>query len=302
MIEFKCSKEMLAVEKFDSKILSSCYINFLFGAGVNGDAFPQAMLFTETLEFMKNKVKKDDCDKPFEELFNLLQEEDKKEARKLFIKEFKSKHSNIDFDNQSIKNIKEMIRITYRLVYESENRKEAMNQINIFTTNYDFIVEDSAKDLGYLCNYVSASNLQSHDRFFNIVGRDFSLKREVPTFFISKIHGDISDPVLPGVDKYDSILTTNKFEIVFKMKEKLSRDNSILFVIGYSGRDGHINRILKDCVDSGLTIYWFKYKKEDIVPKEIEGGITILENKDGDDTTALFTRKMRELWDESLEK
>ena len=49
------------------------------------------------------------------------------------------------------------------------------------------------------------------------------------------------------------------------MKEKLSRENSVLIVIGYSGNDEHINKILKDCISSGLTIYWFKFKKASVL-------------------------------------
>ena len=40
--------------KFDSKILSSSHINFLFGAGVNGTAFPQIYKFSKSLELLKH--------------------------------------------------------------------------------------------------------------------------------------------------------------------------------------------------------------------------------------------------------
>lgn len=288
--------------KFDSKILSSCYINFLFGAGVNGKAFPQVELFTDTKKFLQEKVPTDSKNESLENMFNLLNGVEQKHSRELFINEFKSKEKTIDYSSDSIKHIKDLLRETYKLVYNSENRIEAMNQINIFTVNYDFIIENCLKELGYLNNYVSASNLISNDKFFNVVGRDYSLKRDIPTFLVSKIHGDIGNPILPGADKYDSVLMPNKFEIVFKMKEKLMRDNSILFVIGYSGRDDHINRILKDCVNAGLTVFWFKYCKEDIVPIEIAEQVTKIENDDKSDTTALYARLMKELWVESSEK
>lgn len=302
----KGDRKGTGMDKFDRNKLSSCYINFLFGAGVNGAAFPQVENFKKAMDFMKT-AKPDLENEAFEKMIDKLEKEDRAEARRLFIEEFKEKEKQIDWDCQSIKNIKNMFRVTYRLIYESENRKEAMNQVNIFTANYDFIVEDSIKELGYLCNYVSASNVENNDKFFNIVGRDYSLKREVPTFLVSKIHGDISDPVLPGSDKFDSVLRVNKFEIFFKMKEKLSRYNSILFVIGYSGRDEHINRILKDCVEAGLTVYWFKYKEEDIIPNSIENKVVSIENeKTGDermDTTELFAKRIyKDLWEESLEK
>lgn len=287
--------------QFDSKILSSCYINFLFGAGVNGQAFPQLAKFEKTYLFMKKKHKDFD-NKSFEELFDTLNKKDRERAREIFIDEFKNKHNLIDWNNESIKNLEELLSLTYKLVYEAENRIDAMNQINIFTANYDFIVEELLKKLGYLSNYVSASNLVSNDKFFNIVGHDYSLKRKVPTFLVSKIHGDISNPVLPGNDKYDAILTPNKFEIMFKMKEKLSRFNSILFVIGYSGRDEHINRILKDCVQSGLTIYWFKYSEKDYVPEELKTKTIIIDNEDKIDTTKVFSKELSLLWEKSLVK
>lgn len=36
-------------KKFDRNVLSSVHINFLFGAGVNGNAFPQLKSFNNTL-------------------------------------------------------------------------------------------------------------------------------------------------------------------------------------------------------------------------------------------------------------
>ena len=43
---------MKNITKFDSKILSSCHINFLFGAGVNGLAFPQLDSFEKTVSLL----------------------------------------------------------------------------------------------------------------------------------------------------------------------------------------------------------------------------------------------------------
>lgn len=283
--------------KFDAKILSSGYINFLFGAGVNGSAFPTLSGFEKTNNYIKSKIGAFEA-KPFEELLKLLPNDEKIKALKVFTDEFKEKVDALDLSNKSINNIEELMKTVYRLVYESENRKKGMKQINIFTLNYDLIVEMVLGSLGFLCNYVSASNLSSKDKLFDIIGHDYTLNREIPTFFVSKIHGDISDPVLPGSDKYDSILAANKFEIVFKMKEKLLRYNSILFVIGYSGMDEHINRILKDCVDANLTIYWFKYNEHDYVPESIANNIFVIDNYDGGDTTLLCNKMIKELWAE----
>lgn len=286
------------MEKFDRKIMSSCYINLFFGAGVNGSSFPQLAKFSKTLQFMGSKMSKNG-NKSFEEMFGFLNEENKKIARDVFKEEFAEFVSRIDDKNNSIVNLKELFKAIYKLVSISENRIDAMKQINIYTVNYDFITENAIKNLGYLCNYVSASNLKIHDNFFNIVGHDYLMNKKIPTFLVSKIHGDITNPVLPGIDKYNSVLAPNKFEIVFKMKEKLSRDNSILIVIGYSGKDEHINRIFKDCVESGLTIYWFKYMKDDYIPEDIKNKVLAIENEEnGDDTTLLCSKMINALWEE----
>lgn len=283
------------MESFDSKVLSSCHINFLFGAGVNGSSFPQLNGFSKTLAFLnKNLGEKNEFS--FEEKINMLPQNLKNDAKNIFVDEFKEKASLIDFNNQSITNLKYLISSIYKIVDKSENRITAMKQVNIFTVNYDFIVEEAIQKLGFLCNYVSASNLESNDRFFNIVGYDLALKQNIPTFLVSKIHGDINNPILPGNDKYDSVLEANKFEIVFKMKEKLMRFNSVLIVIGYSGNDEHLNRILKDCVDSGLVVFWFKFKQGDLVPEDIKEKIEIIENKDGIDTTLLCANMLDKVW------
>ena len=77
---------------------------------------------------------------------------------------------------------------------------------------------------------------------------------------------DVVGSLTKCIDKqyYDVRVMIPKYSCMSdKMKEKLSRENSVLIVIGYSGNDEHINKILKDCISSGLTIYWFKFKKED---------------------------------------
>lgn len=285
------------MDSFDPKTISSCHINFLFGAGVNGSSFPQLRGFKKTLAFLDENAKDRETNS-FEKKLDSLPNELKQKAKDLFVKEFKDKEKSIDFKSKSIANIRHLINSIYVTVDKSENRINAMKQINIFTTNYDFIVEETIRNEGFLCNHVSATNLKNNERFFNIVGYDLALKKNVPTFLVSKIHGEIDNPILPGNDKYDAILEANKFEIVFKMKEKLMRFNSILFVIGYAGNDEHLNRILKDCVGSGLVVYWFKYSESDFVPPDLKDKIEIIENPNNDDTTLLCADWLDKLWEE----
>lgn len=272
--------------EFDSKTISSCHLNFLFGAGINGGAFPQLNNFDETLKAIKKQLHSVD-DVGFEELFNRLNKNQKERVKNIFIKEFRKKHNDIDFNCDSILNLQSLFTTINEIVDKSENRNHSMKQVNIFTANYDTIVETILKRLGYLYNSVSASNFESHCRYFNMVGYDYLYRKYIPTYFVSKIHGDIDNPILPGLEKYENALEANKFEILFKMKEKLLRPYSILFVIGYSGHDDHINRIINDCIKGGLTVYWFKYTDSDIVPADFTNEVTIIENEKRIDTSKL---------------
>lgn len=279
--------------EFDSKIISSCHINFLFGAGVNGGAFPQLDNFKETIGAIKGYIG-GYPNLSFEDAFDKLDDKQKDEVSKLFIKEFNEHLDKLNINHESVTNLQNLLAKINEIVDKSENRNHSMKQINIFTANYDDIVERLLKKLGYLYNSISATNFENHNQFFNMVGYDFIYRKFIPTFFVSKIHGDINDPILPGLNKYDKALEANKFEILFKMKEKLLRPYSLLFVIGYSGRDEHINKILNDCVKGGLTIYWFKYSESDIVPDSFKNDVIIFNNDEHIDTTLLLTNKLRE--------
>ena len=250
----------------DRNLISSSHINFLFGAGVNGKAFPQLSGFTETLNYMKILTKSENIT-GFEDTINLLDEKSRKEVYKKFSKEFKKYEKKINYKEQSLINLKDMLQEIYRIVEKTENRQKDMKQINIYTLNYDSIVENILNSQGYLNNSVSASNLGENIKFLDLVAYDYSTYKYVPTFMISKLHGDINKAIYPGVDKYSTSLASEYFEINYRMKEQLCKYNSVLFVIGYSCNDEHINKILLDCTKHGLIIYWFKFSKDDKVLK-----------------------------------
>ena len=69
--------------------------------------------------------------------------------------------------------------------------------MNIYTLNYDMIIENVLENLGYLCNSISSSNIKNHDKFFYMVGYNFLFNKFVPTYLVSKLHGDINNPILP---------------------------------------------------------------------------------------------------------
>lgn len=201
--------------------------------------------------------------------------------------------------DKSLINLEKMLRKTYLLVNESQNRNPSMKQINIFTLNYDQIVEKTLSGLGYFFSEISASNTTTRAMLLDVIGYNFNVKKYVPTFMVSKLHGDIDNPIIPGKSKYQEMLNEDYFEIAFNMKEKLCRQNSILIVIGYSGRDEHINKILKDCLNAGLTIYWYKFAQMDIVPFEENNQIIVRQQEDysnPQDTTANGYRDMEQVF------
>lgn len=292
---------------FDINVLSSSHINFLFGAGVNGKAFPQLKSFTDTLS--KIEELGGNIESGLESgIDSLGSSAHKKIVKDVFIKEFMEADAKMNEKfgkDMSLINLEKMLRKTYLLVNESQNRNPSMKQINIFTLNYDQIVEKTLSGLGYFFSEISASNTTTRAMLLDVIGYNFNVKKYVPTFMVSKLHGDIDNPIIPGKSKYQEMLNEDYFEIAFNMKEKLCRQNSILIVIGYSGRDEHINKILKDCLNAGLTIYWYKFAQMDIVPFEENNQIIVRQQEDysnPQDTTANCYRDMEQVWEKKLEE
>jgi hypothetical protein len=292
---------------FDINVLSSSHINFLLGAGVNGKAFPQLKSFTDTLS--KIEELGGNIENGLESgIDSLSSSAHKKIVKDVFIKEFMEADAKMNEKfgkDMSLINLEKMLRKTYLLVNESQNRNPSMKQINIFTLNYDQIVEKTLSGLGYFFSEISASNTTTRAMLLDVIGYNFNVKKYVPTFMVSKLHGDIDNPIIPGKSKYQEMLNEDYFEIAFNMKEKLCRQNSILIVIGYSGRDEHINKILKDCLNAGLTIYWYKFAQMDIVPFEENNQIIVRQQEDysnPQDTTANCYRDMEQVWEKKLEE
>ena len=292
---------------FDINVLSSSHINFLFGAGVNGKAFPQLKSFTDTLS--KIEELGGNIENGLESgIDSLDSNEHKKIVKDVFIKEFMEADAKMNEKfgkDMSLVNLEKMLRKTYLLVNESQNRNPSMKQINIFTLNYDQIVEKTLSSLGYFFSEISASNTTTRAMLLDVIGYNFNVKKYVPTFMVSKLHGDIDNPIIPGKSKYQEMLNEDYFEIAFNMKEKLCRQNSMLIVIGYSGRDEHINKILKDCLNAGLTIYCYKFAQMDIVPFEENNQIIVRQQEDysnPQDATANCYRDMEQVWEKKLEE
>lgn len=287
----------------DKNIMSSTHISFLFGAGVNGGALPQLQAFTDTLSEVED-LGGDISDGLEHGIDGIESEEDRERVKEVFIGEFKKFHDaalkpKAFRHSKSIRNLKSLIKKTYLLVNETQNRNPSMKQVNIYTLNYDIIVETVLSKFGYLYNAISASNNSTKAGLMDVIGFNYNVNKFIPTFMVSKLHGDIDKPIIPGKSKYTDILKEDYFEVVFNMKEQLCRPNSILIVIGYSGKDNHINKILEDCLNAGLTIYWYKYSEDDEIPFENRANVIIRDQddyNDKQDTTLVCYKDMETAW------
>lgn len=281
--------------QFEKNIIASSHINFLFGAGVNGKAFPQLEGFEKTIFELKKRIDDKYCG--FEDSINLLDQDGQQYVYNVFKEEFKS--FSVDYENRSLVHLGQMLSEIYNIVESTENRQRDMKQINIYTLNYDCIVEEILSYSGYLNNVISASNLGTNIKFLDIVGYDYAVRKFIPSFMISKLHGDIENPIFPGKNKFEASLQADYFEINYRMKQQLCKYNSILIVIGYSCNDEHINKILYDCIKHGLVIYWFKFSETDKVLQNVpENQLIVFEQNDYKnpiDTTYICYEKLREI-------
>lgn len=273
------------------EMISSSHISFLFGAGVNGKAFPQLNSFEETEE--KIRAVGGDTSKGIESGIDSLNSMAARETiKQTFIAELKAYSREIDYGNDSIKHLESMLRKIHNIVNESQNRNPSMKQVNIYTLNYDTIVERTLDNLGFFSNYISSSSVGVASKMLDVIGYNYKTRKYAPSFMISKLHGDLEAPIIPGKEKYREVLTPDYFEIAFNMKGQLCRNNSILIVIGYSGRDGHINQILQDCINAGLTVIWYRYNSEDELPKVFQDSNQIIIRDQSDDEEKVDTTKL----------
>ena len=279
----------------------------MFGAGVNGNALPQLEAFKETLSLIKKYG--GDISQGLEVGIDSLQKnEDRLLVKEAFISEFQHFHQEAITSwtkNTSICNLISLLRKVHSVVHEAQNRNPDMKQINIYTLNYDDIVEKALQQLGYFYNSISASETDTKASLLNAIGYDYKVGKYIPSFMVSKIHGDMKKPIIPGKTKYLDMLNEDYFEIAFNMKEQLCKPNSILIVIGYSGRDNHVNKILQDCLNAGLTMFWYKYSDKDNPPFTPGAQVKVKNQEDYKipvDTTKLCYEDLEKVWEEKSEE
>lgn len=271
--EKELNKELIERYKL-REIFASANVNFLLGSGVNGRAFPQLVGFNKTNEFLDEKY--EGTSNSFEEKLNSLNGEERKIAEKLFVDEFNKAENELDMNSNDLQDIGALMKNVYTLVDTTENRQDSSYKINIFTLNYDDIVETILQEKSYMNNVLSADSYKKTN-FFDVIGYNFKYNKKVPTFITAKLHGSVEKGILkqdaiiyPGNKKYETALGPRFFELMFLMKEELIKQNAVLIIIGYSGNDEHLNGIISDAIESSLTVIWFRYNNDEDLPETIK--------------------------------
>lgn len=279
------------------KILGSCNINFLFGAGVNGGpkgAIPSFNNFANTITEMELLGLPTD-----QGIEHALQEcaDDgiRQQVLDKFVEEFNG-NRNYQLNHSSLINLNSLLKAAYKAVSIAENRHPESKRINVFTLNYDRIVEELLDASGFF-NYTLKKESKAFFPF-DVVGYDTAKRTFIPTFAVYKLHGSVDsnrvlqaeDIVFPGQDKLGSVISSF-YETLFAMKGELLRTNAALFVIGYSWLDEHVNDIISSAIDNGLTVVFLKYSESDKLPEELEGRVEVVPPTDPkSDTTATLSK------------
>lgn len=279
------------------KVLGSCNINFLFGAGVNGGpqgAIPSFDSFSDTIAEMDNLGLPTDIGIE-RALQGCADEGIRQQVLDKFVEEFNDKQ-NYQLNHLSLVNLSSLLKAAHKAVSIAENRHPESKRINVFTLNYDRIVEELLDASGFF-NYALKKESKSFLPF-DVVGYDTAKRTFIPTFVVYKLHGSVNssrvlqtgDIVFPGQDKLGSVIS-NFYETLFAMKGELLRKNAALFVIGYSWSDEHVNDIIGSAIDNGLTVVFPKYSENDELPLELEGRVEVIPPANSQsDTTATLAR------------
>ncbi len=182
------------IEKYKLKdILAASNINFLFGSGINGRAFPQLNGFTETNTLLNKKYI--GSSQNFEEKLNSLQEDDRHLVVDKFLEEFNNFIAQIDYSHLDIIDIQDLFKNIYELIDKKEDRQIESFKCNIFTLNYDNIVENILEDNSYFNKVITVDKFV-RTNIFDMVGFNYKYKRYIPTFIITKLHGSVAKGVL----------------------------------------------------------------------------------------------------------
>ncbi|HDY87877.1 MAG TPA: hypothetical protein ENH82_07160 [bacterium] len=197
--------------------------------------------------------------------------------------------SKINVDLSSEKSV-ETLNLYKGLYQKTALRNKDLSRINVFTTNNDLFNEKALDNLNINYNNGFGGGL---DRFFNPARFSYTFSKKIDPnlekfeplenmVYLYKLHGSISwieaegnslfniqeVPVVGEAEKpneqhvliYPTPLKQNQSlgspyaDLIREFKAKLEQPNSVIFIIGYSFSDEHINNIIYQSMASNSSI------------------------------------------------
>jgi hypothetical protein len=293
--------------EYIKKILQSCNINFLLGAGCSIEAIPGLGTIEQNLQ---DESKNEEAQKQLNEILRKCMSGDT---------------SDQDFITSSgIYN--KFFTLLYQVLTERESNTVS-KQINIFTTNYDLFLENVCDQKQYLYN----------DGFYNGLAPRFDTSHfrkryyqssfhynnifELPSFNIYKLHGSASwkretdsiyrrlpqvenseidcldSIILPLPNKIEtSVLNDTYYDLLRLLANTLDIENSVLFIVGHSLRDEHIAKIIRRALSTNLTLKVILVDYEHVLGEWEGPQLQILNSGDENMSFDNFIDKLSELF------
>ncbi|MBO6760727.1 MAG: SIR2 family protein [Roseivirga sp.] len=194
---------------------------------------------------------------------------------------------NINLDDAKYVNSLNLYKELYQ---KTALRNKDLSRINIFTTNNDLLNEKALDNLNINYNNGFGGGL---DRVFNPARFHYTFSQKIDAnlekfeplenmVYLYKLHGSISwieqegnslfnikeIPVVGGVDadtsnhvliyptplKQSQSLGSPYSDLIREFQTKISQPNSVIFIIGYSFSDDHLNNIIYQALASNSSI------------------------------------------------
>ena len=173
------------------------------------------------------------------------------------------------------------------------NSRTTPKNANIFTTNYDLFIEVAIDSIikknrlvfndgseGYFQRYLDSSN---YNKTVGYKGLNDNYISEIPTISLIKPHGSVNweknddhiqiknevldNPVIvkpTGLEGQDTFLNNHFHAMLRLFQLELDKEQSILFVIGFSFQDEHIATMVRRALKNPeLMVYVFGYVDDD---------------------------------------
>ena len=181
------------------------------------------------------------------------------------------------FDSCNFIPSEEKLPLLFAFLNSIVNRKAGLSRANVFTLNYDLLLEKCADQLGILLNdgfdgaverWLNTAQFDL-DYYYpsGIVGDKPVRCERVLNFF--KLHGSINWAknanriikancdyknmlIYPSAAKYDETLFDPFSDIFRRFSVSIKRSNGALIVIGYSFYDKHVNQIILQALEQPM--------------------------------------------------